>query len=285
MSQSLEQLCAQVPGSTPDLMQWLTTQLAAGYAPSTLLHTLTQAGWSQQVAHAAVEACTQPTPSSTPLSALPGPDLTQHAHSVDVGDRSVQVLLSMQQPTLMLFDNLLSGTECEQLIADARPALSRSRTVAEQAQEGEINPSRTSHGMFYQRGQTPTVARLEARIAQLLRWPVECGEGLQVLNYHPGTEYKPHHDYFDPDKPHNAATLRRGGQRVGTLLIYLNDVPAGGCTYFPESQLRVHPRKGQAVFFAYASPEAHTRSLHGGDPVLAGEKWVATKWFREREFL
>jgi prolyl 4-hydroxylase len=27
-----------------------------------------------------------------------------------------------------------------------------------------------------------------------------------------------------------------------------------------------------------------TRTLHGGAPVLEGEKWVATKWLREREF-
>jgi prolyl 4-hydroxylase len=27
-----------------------------------------------------------------------------------------------------------------------------------------------------------------------------------------------------------------------------------------------------------------TRTLHGGAPVLEGEKWVATKWLREGAF-
>jgi prolyl 4-hydroxylase len=27
-----------------------------------------------------------------------------------------------------------------------------------------------------------------------------------------------------------------------------------------------------------------TRTLHAGLPVVEGEKWVATKWLREREF-
>ena len=32
----------------------------------------------------------------------------------------------------------------------------------------------------------------------LLNWPLENGEGLQVLHYRPGAEYKPHYDYFAP---------------------------------------------------------------------------------------
>jgi prolyl 4-hydroxylase len=38
------------------------------------------------------------------------------------------------------------------------------------------------------------------------------------------------------------------------------------------------------VFFSYARPHPDTRTLHGGAPVLSGEKWVATKWLRERVF-
>ena len=49
--------------------------------------------------------------------------------------------------------------------------------------------------------------------------------------------------------------------------------------------LEVGPIKGNAVFFSYDRPHAATRSLHGGAPVLAGEKWVATKWLRIGEFV
>ena len=284
MLSSSEQLAAQVPGSTPALMQWLTTQLAAGHAPPALQQSLLDSGWSIYIAQAAVAACTQPLAPSPPRGALPFPDLQQHPNHIDVGDRQVQVLLSMEKPRLILFGNLLSEGECDQLIADARPDMARSRTVVTQANSDEINPDRTSRGMFYGLGQTPTVSRLEARIATLLRWPVENGEGLQILNYHPGAEYKPHHDYFNPQEPSSTAILKRGGQRVGTLVIYLNDVPNGGCTFFPESQLRIHPRKGHAVFFAYPSASVSTLTLHGGDPVITGEKWIATKWLRERAF-
>lgn len=284
MSQSLEQLSAQVPGSTPALMQWLTTQLAAGHAPTVLHKSLLNTGWAAHIAQSAITVCTQPAPRSAATRRMPGPNLDKSPNVIDVGDRQVHVLLSMQKPDIVLFGNLLSDAECDQLIADAQPHMARSRTVATLSSQEEINPDRTSSGMFFSRGQTTVVARLEARIAALLHWPIENGEGLQVLRYQPGAQYKPHHDYFNPKEPSSQAILQRGGQRVGTLVIYLNDLPSGGCTFFPESLLRVHPRKGHAVFFAYPQPEVNTLTLHGGDPVIAGEKWIATKWLRERKF-
>jgi len=37
---------------------------------------------------------------------------------------------------------------------------------------------------------------IELRIAQLLGYPIENGEGIQVLHYGVGGEYTPHFDYF-----------------------------------------------------------------------------------------
>ena len=112
----------------------------------------------------------------------------------------------------------------------------------------------------------------------------ESGEGLQVLHYLPGAEYKPHHDYFDPAKAGTPSIVARGGQRVGTLVMYLNAPDKGGGTTFPDVALAVAPIKGNAVFFSYDRPHPITRTLHGGAPVIAGEKWVATKWLREGRF-
>jgi prolyl 4-hydroxylase len=79
--------------------------------------------------------------------------------------------------------------------------------------------------------------------------------------------------------------VERGGQRVGTLVMYLNTPEGGGATTFPEVGLEVAPVRGNAVFFSYTRAHPGTKTLHGGAPVLAGEKWVATKWLREREFI
>jgi len=80
----------------------------------------------------------------------------------------------------------------------ATKRLARSETVHLDTGGSEVNASRTSEGMFFNRGENAVCARIEARIAALLQWPLENGEGLQVLRYRPGAEYKAHYDYFDP---------------------------------------------------------------------------------------
>ena len=284
---TLESLSAMVPGSTPEMLRWLNQQLQAGQREAALLQSLRDTGWSDAVSRQAFEQVVRwrqapHKPQTAPP--LPEPDLSRCPTSIDVGDRAVQVLMALEHPRIVLFGNLLSPEECEAIVAAARPQMARSRTVETRTGGEEINADRTSQGMFFVRGQTPEVERLEARLARLLRWPLQNGEGLQVLHYGPGAEYKPHHDYFDPAEPGTPTIVRRGGQRVGTVVVYLNDPEEGGGTSFPEARLRIQPRKGNAVFFSYAQPQAHTLTLHGGDPVLRGEKWIATKWLREREF-
>ena len=273
---------------TPELQHWLVEQTQAGCRPEDLLASMRSSGWSDDVARAALQGVAQglaPAPAPPPPAAhLPEPALAGSPSSVLAGDRWVQVLLTLQRPRLVVFGGLLSDDECDLLVAAAAPRMARSETVVIDTGGNEINPARTSEGMFFGRGETPLCARIEARIAALLQWPVLNGEGLQVLHYQPGAEYKPHHDYFDPAQPGMAAVLARGGQRLGTLVIYLNTPERGGATTFPDVALEVSPIKGNAVFFSYDRPQANTQTLHGGAPVLAGDKWVATKWLREGEF-
>ena len=190
----------------------------------------------------------------------------------------------MYNPRVVVFGNLLSDEECDEVIALAMPRLARSLTVATKTGGEEVNDDRTSSGMFFQRGEHEVVRRLEARIARLVNWPEENGEGLQVLHYRPGAEYKPHYDYFDPKEPGTPTILKRGGQRVATLVMYLGEPEKGGGTTFPDVHLEVFPKRGHGVFFSYDRAHPSTRTLHGGAPVLAGEKWIATKWLRERRF-
>ena len=68
--------------------------------------------------------------------------------------------------------------------------------------------------------------------------------------------------------------------------MYLNDVAEGGETTFPSIHLTVSPKKGSAVYFEYCNSRGQVDplSLHAGQPVLQGEKWIATKWMRERKY-
>ena len=276
---------------TPQLRQWIVEQAQAGHSAESVVKAMLASGWSEDVAVDAMEETLRAHVESQavarglpPAVRVPEPQLDESPLYIDAGDRRVAVLQTMADPRVVVFGGVLSDEECEQLIALARPRLARSLTVATKTGGEEVNADRTSNGMFFQRGETELVRRIERRLAALVNWPEENGEGLQILHYGPGAEYKPHYDYFDPAEPGTPTILKRGGQRVGTIVMYLAEPDKGGGTVFPDAHLEVAPKRGNAVFFSYERPHPSTRTLHGGSPVLSGEKWIATKWMRERRF-
>ena len=218
------------------------------------------------------------------FAGLPTPQLDTSGTMVDAGDKWVKVLKRLSQPDLCVFSNLLSAAECEALIEAATPRLLRSHTVDTRTGGEALNRDRTSDGMFFTRSENAIVQRVEMRVAKMLRWPAQNFEGLQVLRYRPGAQYCPHFDYFDPLKPATPALLARGGQRVATLIMYLQEPERGGATVFPDASISVPPQRGHAVFFSYRQAHPDSLSLHGGEPVEAGEKWIATLWLRQRQF-
>lgn len=264
---------------TPELRTWLTDQSMRGHSAEQILQAVVVAGWQPGIAAQALQPAT-----AAPAAALPKLAPVMSGNMVDAGDKWVEVTFRLDVPELAVFGNLLSVAECEAMIAAARPRLSRSLTVDMQTGGEALHEDRTSQGMFFERAENQLVQRVENRIARLLGWPVKRGECLQVLRYPPGAEYKPHYDYFDPAAPGTPALLQRGGQRVATLIMYLHEPEAGGATVFPVLGVRIAPTRGTAVFFSYAQAHPCSLSLHGGEPVTKGEKWIATKWLREHEF-
>lgn len=214
----------------------------------------------------------------------PGPALSGAPLQISADGHPVSVLAKLVEPALTVFGQLLTPLECEALIASAHPRLARSRTVDPRGGIAVSHESRTSEGMFFSPGETPLIAQIERRIASLLRWPLERGEGLQVLRYRPGAQYQPHYDFFDPQDAGTAAQTAAGGQRVATLIMYLQSPEAGGATHFPQIGFQVAPVQGNAVFFSYPHATPDSRTLHAGAPVIAGEKWIATKWLRARSY-
>ena len=276
---------------TPELRQWIVDQAKTGRDPDAVLKSMMDSGWSEDVALAALEETlsgflrehAQANGLPVPVR-VPEPDVIDTPSSLVVEGHEIKVIMAMRNPRVVVFGNMLTFDECDELVALARQRLARSETVVTSTGSSEVNIARTSEGMFFGRGENEVCARFERRIAALLNWPIENGEGLQILRYQPGAEYKPHYDYFDPGHAGTPVILKRGGQRVATLVTYLNTPELGGATTFPDVHLEVAPVKGNAVFFSYDRPHPMTRSLHGGAPVIEGEKWVATKWLREGRF-
>ena len=191
-----------------------------------------------------------------------------------------------QSPQIYECENFLSDDECEYIISQAKPRLERSTMVDPNSSGVLINKDRTSLGVFLSHIGDPILQKIRERIELVTKIPEENGESMQVLYYSIGAEYKPHYDFFDPKTPGGLIHYNRGGQRVASFLLYLNTPDKGGETVFPRAALKIQAKKGKAVLFYNVDNNGNTNpmSLHGGSPVIAGEKWIATIWLRESIF-
>ncbi len=271
-----------------DWMAWVRLNVSRGCTRESMVEMIVQGGHTEALAHSAIdEASGVASGPRLPTQAPhPRPQPRVSGNTVDVDGHAIRVALEVERPHVVVYDGLLSDAECSALIAMADQRLSRSTVVDDDSGGLKEHVDRTSAGGCFARGENPLVTAIEARIATLLNWPVSHGEGLQVLRYTVGGEYKAHFDFFDADKPGGAVHLAQGGQRVGTLIMYLSDVDAGGATHFPKLGLHVRPRRGSAVYFENTDPRGAVlpNSLHAGAPVLGGVKYIATKWLRERPY-
>lgn len=268
-----------MPTLNPPLRDWILATHRAGHDFGTILGLMEARGYDVAAYRPAV-AQLLGVELAPPVA---GSRRARHpmAPLVRLRGRTVAVTASLDRPLVRVLDGLVDLAECDALIALARPRLARALTVDPKGAQ-QVDQRRTNAGMFFKPGEFSLVAQIEERIAELTGLPASHGEGLQVLHYEPGQEYQPHHDWFDPAQPGYDAITARGGQRIATVVIYLNSPEAGGGTAFPKAGLTVTARRGTAVYFAYEGGDES--SLHAGLPVTRGEKWIATKWLRERPY-
>lgn len=281
----------------PEWRDWIRDNLARGCATQSLVDDMVRNRFDPAFASAAVHGMLAgmraPVPvvrdSATPMReeayAYETPRLAA-GNRIRAADREVTVAMRVERPMVAVLENVLDDGECDELIRRAAAQLRRSTIVDPVTGKHETIADRSSEGTFFPLNADDFIARLDARIAALMNLPVENGEGLQVLHYGPGGEYKPHFDFFPPNDPGSVAQMTIGGQRVSTLVMYLNAVDEGGATVFPELGLSVLPKKGSAVYFEYTNSRGQLdhRTLHAGAPVLRGEKWIVTKWMRQRRY-
>jgi prolyl 4-hydroxylase len=276
---------------------WIAHNLGRGAEGRDIVRELISNGTQADFANAMVSAVAQalrhgaPMPDGKLVLETEAPSAAgrrlHEGSAVRTADRHVRVLARMARPAATLLSNVLADEECEQLISAARPRLRRSLVVDPTTGQDVAKNYRSSWGMFFRPGENALIQRIEQRIARLIDRPVEHGEGLQILHYPVGAESTPHFDFLMPVNDANRASIARSGQRVCTFILYLNDVPAGGETLFPDAGWSVVPKRGNALHFEYGDAAGHgdPASLHAGAPVLQGEKWIATKWVRDRVFV
>jgi prolyl 4-hydroxylase len=266
-------------------MSWIRRGLDQGCAPHDLLSVMIKEGVNPESSEEAIARLIREPASSKSVSNpfVYESSFIQAGNSIIVSDKILNLAFRLAQPDVVLIANFLSNEECEVLIQSSLSTLTPSTVVNLQEGGRMSHDGRTSEGMAFKISETEVIKAIESRISELINLPIENGEGIQVLHYQIGAEYRPHYDYFPESQLGSKEFLEQGGQRVATLIMYLNDVDAGGETVFPELSLSVAPKKGSALYFSYTNSlgQVDDKTLHGGAPVVKGEKWIATKWIRK----
>jgi prolyl 4-hydroxylase len=179
------------------------------------------------------------------------------------------------------FENFITAGLAKQLIDEGEKFFTPATVL------GPLNNRyRVADAMFIDK-TNPLVTGLLDDISRITNLPVEHQEAPQVVRYTKGGEYKTHHDFFHLNQAYSEEVLSRGGQRVKTALIYLNDNFTGGGTSFPKLNLIIKPQKQKLVTWDNVNPDGslNVDSLHAGLPVKKGIKYILVTWIRERVFV
>lgn len=189
------------------------------------------------------------------------------------------------EPEVFTIDNFLNNKECEHIIKLAKPHLKRS--VVSGDKKGFISDLRTNSNCWIAHDTDKITHDVAQKISKLVNIPLKNAEAFHVIHYDLKQEYKNHYDaYLFDNSPKSIRCLKNGGQRLKTVLCYLNDVVKGGSTKFTILKKEVKPAKGKLLMFSNVynnSNIRHPSSEHCGSPVEKGVKYAFNLWFRENE--
>ena len=192
--------------------------------------------------------------------------IAEPAHAHDIGPPGTIALkdnlhaapaqILSSQPRVMQIDGLLSADECRLLIA--------------------IAPHRADApaSLDIDTGYEDLAMRLvELRMARAARMELAQAEPLLLSRFEAGQAYLPGEN---ADRPADT----RGGERITTIHVFLNEVRGGGGIVF-DATGPIAAAAGRAVIVDGIEPEALPvpRTVHASE-----RKWMATLRFRHRRY-
>eukprot|EP01064_Diplonema_japonicum_P001360 TRINITY_DN1086_c5_g1_i1.p1 TRINITY_DN1086_c5_g1~~TRINITY_DN1086_c5_g1_i1.p1 ORF type:complete len:506 (+),score=63.86 TRINITY_DN1086_c5_g1_i1:29-1519(+) len=214
----------------------------------------------------------------------------------------IQFHILSYEPKIYYFPRFLTDEEADDVIDEAKKRLERSSVVPIKGKNSSgLDDVRTSSGCWLDNSHK-SVEKLRRRMLAVTGFHTDQTEKLQVLRYKLGQKYNSHLDYYQPHGARNEQEAREmwrlkwnnNWNRAATFFLYLYSTEEGGETTLPRSNggpqplsmtdctkgLRVRPIKGAAVLFYDMKPDKtqDEYSLHGGCPVIKGEKWAAPQW-------
>lgn len=179
-------------------------------------------------------------------------------------------------PNIYSLDNFISNNECEHIIKTAKPHLIYNNT--------KICKGKTCRFKY---NYDTTFENIGNKISNEIGYSIKNMEYFQVSCYNVGEESKPHYDSWKQDgSPEHLNNFKFGGNRLVTVVLYLNNVIEGGETKMTKLNKLVIPKQGKILFLENCDKGTNNQnevSEYCSMPLLNGIKYVLTIWFKETE--
>lgn len=192
----------------------------------------------------------------------------------------------VKSPEIKGLYNFLSKFECNYIINLAKNCFEKSTVT----HKDKYQNSRTSYTCFLTKFKNDSIIkRIKQRIVEYLNIDKCQLEELQVVRYYPGQKYDYHYDWFDNKTIENKNQLKRGGQRIYTIFIYLNDLNEtnnNGSTCFEKINFCSKPEEGLGIFWKNTvDGKVDYRTKHAGIAPKNSIKYGMNVWVREKCFV
>jgi hypothetical protein len=173
--------------------------------------------------------------------------------------------------SIRVIDDFLGPEECSEIInyCSINGGFKRSMVY----NDGDVNGEGRKNKTIYSKDRTSTnmdlsgygkIEDLRHKLYELLKCSMEQLEPLSCIRYEQSQHFKYHHDFIP------------GGDRLYTLVIYLNDDFEGGELRFPEIDMTYKSQSGSCIVFQNIdqNKELILESMHGSLPIIKGIKYA-----------
>ncbi|XP_068152604.1 uncharacterized protein [Drosophila tropicalis] len=187
-------------------------------------------------------------------------------------------------PYIVAYHNVLSDETLAQVDRLSAPLLKKTVRLLPDDIDYDV---RTVDSAWFPNDETPPTKENDALIKRIINFVsdltglnADLSSSFQAVRYGFGGHYSPHHDYFN-ESIHQTQV---NGDRLATVLFYLNTVKHGGATVFPSLNLKVPAEKGKVLFWYNLDGESFDfdeNTEHGVCPVVDGIKLILASWINE----